>query len=288
MASDEAGRDLLPARPGSAERRPTGEGALEDCPFGTPHEASVCGVAPVLVPVISSKLYTYYHQVRPFRAAGLGRGLGVAPESLARHARILQKAGYRLLTATEAVASAEARVAALTFDDGYADNLEFALPVLESLGATGTIYVVAGEIGRAKPSWAKAAEPDTDRLLTGPELVQVRAAGWEIGSHCVTHVRLATLSEAAQREELHRSKAILEDVLNQPVTSLAYPYGEFSATTQRVAEEAGYRHAFTTAKRGGDGTAFALGRYSLGGYRWRSFRQILKLRFALLRRSWKR
>jgi len=238
--------------------------------------------------VTPQKIYAYYHQVRPHRPDGLGRGLGVAPESLARHARILQKAGYRLLSATDAFASADPQVAALTFDDGYADNLEIALPALESLGAKGTIYVVAGEIGRAKPSWAKAAIAETDRLLTAPELVRVRAAGWEIGSHCVNHVRLAALSEAAQREELHRSKAMLEDVLNHPVTSLAYPYGDFSAVTRRVAAAAGYTHAFTTAKRGGDGTAFALERYSLGGYGFRSFRQILKLRFALLRRLWTR
>ena len=53
------------------------------------------------------------------------------------------------------------------------------------------------------------------------------------------------------------------------------------ALTRRLAEEVGYTHAFTTAKRGGDGTPFALDRYSLGGYGLRSLRQLLKLRWAL-------
>ena len=76
----------------------------------------------------------------------------MAPEALARHVRMLQRAGYQVLTASEAVASAHPRAAGLTFDDGYADNLEIALPLLASLGVRGTIYVVTGEIGGAKPA----------------------------------------------------------------------------------------------------------------------------------------
>ncbi len=212
----------------------------------------------------------------------------MAPEALARHVRMLQRAGYQVLTASEAVASAHPRAAGLTFDDGYADNLEIALPLLASLGVKvkGTIYVVTGEIGGAKPTWTTKGQEQIDRLLTNAELLAVQQAGWEIGAHGQSHVRLSQLSEAAQRGELCGSKARLEDLLGRPVTSFAYPYGDYSALTRRLVEEAGYTHAFTTAKRGGDGSRFALERYSLGGYGFRSARQVVKLQLALLRRLW--
>ena len=194
---------------------------------------------------------------------------------------MLQKAGYRLLTATETFALASGHAAALTFDDGYADNLEIALPLLQSLGARGTVYVVAGEIGRSKPSWSRGAAECPDRLLTADELRQIHTAGWEIGSHCCRHVRLSKLSEPAQRDELQRSKEIIENLVGGSVTSLAYPYGVFFPVTQKLAAEVGYTHAFTTAKRGGDGTTYALKRHSLGGYGFRSLRQLLKLKLAI-------
>ena len=199
---------------------------------------------------------------------------------------MLQRAGYQLLTASEVIRSAHPRMAALTFDDGYADNLEIALPLLTSLGVRGTIYVVSGEIGGARPRWTVAGQEHVDRLLTHTELLAVQKAGWEIGSHGQSHVRLSKLSEPAQRRELHDSKAQLEDLLGRPVASFAYPCGDYSAVTLRLVEEAGYTHAFATAKRGRDGSRFALKRYSLGGYGFRSVRQVAKLKFALLRRLW--
>ena len=198
---------------------------------------------------------------------------------------MVQRAGYSLMTASDAFQSASNRAAALTFDDGYADNLEVAVPLLQSLGARATIYVVAGEIGRAKPSWYRPAAEHVDRLLTAAELRQLLQAGWEIGSHCCQHVRLAQLPESVQREELGRSKAMLEDLLGAPVLSLAYPYGEYSLVTERLAAESGYTHAFSTAKRGGSDSAYALKRYSLGGYGLRSVRQLLKLQWALWQRT---
>ncbi len=189
------------------------------------------------------------------------------------------------MTASDAFQNASNQAAALTFDDGYADNLEVAVPLLQSCGVRGTIYVVADEIGRAKPSWSRQAVEQVDRLLTAAELRQLHQAGWEIGSHCCQHVRLAQLPESVQREELGRSKAMLEDLLGVSVLSLAYPYGEYSPVTERLAAELGYTHAFTTAKRGGSDSAFALKRYSLGGYGLRSVRQVLKLQWALWQRT---
>jgi peptidoglycan/xylan/chitin deacetylase (PgdA/CDA1 family) len=231
----------------------------------------------------TSVILGYYHQVRPWPPQGLGLGLGVAPETVARHAAVLRAAGYALATVSNA-ASAAGKAAALTFDDGYADNLEHAVPALAAIGAVGTVYVVVSEIGRDRPSWAAGATAGTDRLLTAAELREMLAAGWEIGSHCEAHVRLPQLSPEAQREQIRASKARLEDTLSHPVRSLAYPYGAYGEIACKLAEEAGYTTAVTTAKRGGSTSPFAVSRYSLGGYRLRAARQNLKLRLAIAAR----
>lgn len=225
----------------------------------------------------------YYHQVRPWPPQGLGMGLGVAPDTVVRHATMLRRAGYRLATVSDAAAD-DGKAGALTFDDGYADNLEHAVPALAAIGAVGTVYVVASEIGRDRPSWMDAATQGADRLLTAAELGEMLRAGWEVGSHCDAHVRLPQLSPQAQREQIHASKARLEDRLSCPVRSLAYPYGAYSEVTCRLAEEAGYTTAVTTAKRGGTASPYAVSRYSLGGYRLRAARQNLKLRLAIASR----
>lgn len=168
------------------------------------------------------------------------------------------------------------RAAALTFDDGYADNLEHGVPALASEGAVGTVYVVVSQIGKGDGRFAGAA-----RMLTLAELRDLQAAGWEIGSHTLTHPRLCDLDRASQRREIVDSKARLEDLIGTPVRSLAYPYGLYGETTLRLAEEAEYTHAVTTAKRGGSDSPFAIPRMSLGGYGLRALKQSLKLELRL-------
>ena len=81
---------------------------------------------------------------------------------------------------------------------------------------------------------------------------QVRAladAGMIVGSHTRDHLNLARQTEADQTAALVDSRRTLERELGREVTTLAYPYGsagDFTAATQRIAREAGYRVAFST------------------------------------------
>jgi peptidoglycan/xylan/chitin deacetylase (PgdA/CDA1 family) len=52
--------------------------------------------------------------------------------------------------------SLPARALAITFDDGYADNHRLALPVLQALGLTATVYVATGAVAGAAPFWVGA------------------------------------------------------------------------------------------------------------------------------------
>lgn len=220
-------------------------------------------------------LMGYYHRVQPWSPDPSRRKLAVDPESLRRHARMIRSRGLTLLTVSGAMRAAGTGAAALSFDDGFADNLEFGVGALASEGGVGTVYVVVSKIG--------AAAGRAGGMLSLPELRRLVAAGWEIGSHSLSHPRLPELGEAAQREEIHGSKRRLEDLLGAAVRSFAYPYGLHDPVTVRLVEEAGYENAVTTAKRGGGESRFEVPRLSLGGYGFRALKQGLKLRLRLLR-----
>lgn len=68
----------------------------------------------------------------------------------------------------------------------------------------------------------------------------------EVGAHTVTHPALSTLPVASQRGEILGSKAQLEELLGQQVTSFAYPYGDLSAETAGIVWEADFAHACST------------------------------------------
>lgn len=129
----------------------------------------------------------------------------------------------------------------LTFDDGYVDNYELALPVLKQYGLTASVFVVAGWVGR-ECGWRKAGQRDT-RLMNWDELRQWQNAGMEVGAHTMEHPKLSELSENEIRQELVRSKQLLEDNLQIPITVLCYPYGDFDSRVQEIAQETGFKAA---------------------------------------------
>ena len=93
--------------------------------------------------------------------------------------------GYRWTTFTEAVLGSEAeRVAAVTFDDGIASAAEHGLPVLEELGAPGTMFLTVTMLG-----WGGR--------IDAAGAVRLAERGWEIGSHTMTHPVLTNVDDAA-------------------------------------------------------------------------------------------
>lgn len=115
---------------------------------------------------------------------------------------------------------------ALTFDDGYVDNLTNALPILEEFSAPATIFVTAGLFGR--PFVWDAGE-GSGRCMTEDEVRSIAQNPLiEIGAHTMTHPKLSTLSKEAQEEEIKSSKEVLENLLEKQVTSFAYPFGDYN------------------------------------------------------------
>ena len=82
--------------------------------------------------------------------------------------------------------------------------------------------------------------------MTWQQVKLLRAGGMTIGSHTMSRARLTTLRADRAHEELVASKAAIENQLGEPIDLVAYPEGRHNADVADLAEEAGYRAAFTT------------------------------------------
>ncbi|RPJ59381.1 MAG: polysaccharide deacetylase family protein [Acidobacteria bacterium] len=167
-----------------------------------------------------------------------GSVISLAPETFARQMRFLKANGYRVVTLHDLCeswktgAGLSSRTIALTFDDGYANLMETALPVLEECGFRATIFVVAGYVG-AHNNWA--SQPSTVpllRLLGWRDLRELSHTGFEIAGHTWTHPALAGISKEALAREIGGSKDLIEQRIGTPVRSFAYPYGVVDAAAR--------------------------------------------------------
>lgn len=132
----------------------------------------------------------------------------------------------------------------LTFDDGYGNVIENALPILSQFNLKAMLYVVAGMLGKTN-LWDQAKGDVTERLADAPQLREWVAAGHQLGSHSLTHPNLRKISLAAAREEILRSRLTLEDTFGIPIRHFCYPYGAYSTAIRQLVEECGYATAST-------------------------------------------
>lgn len=195
-----------------------------------------------------------YHMVSPHRPGAKFNGLRVTPEHFEAQLAWLHRNGWQFFTVSELWEQWDtlpAKGVAITFDDGYADNLHNALPLLEKYDARATIYLV---VDRHERDWstAKKAHHNTGELAREPklgdeELQRLVASGRiEIGSHTLTHINLATTAADDKRRELAESRRLLQAQTGQAVTSFAYPFGIYGDEDVTLAREAGYTTAVTT------------------------------------------
>ncbi|HEY9151182.1 MAG: polysaccharide deacetylase family protein [Gammaproteobacteria bacterium] len=186
-----------------------------------------------------------YHSVQP-GAAKPDWPWAISMRRFREQLDLLAAGGWTTTTMAELAAKPDRwpeRTLVITFDDGYADNLA-ACEELHSRGMRATWFIVSGSIGRA-PGWEADRRPH-GRMLDAGELREMHAAGMEIGSHGVGHVRLTEVSDDRLLEELALSKTTLEALLGEGIDSFAYPYGAWDARCESAVRRAGYRYACTT------------------------------------------
>lgn len=193
-----------------------------------------------------------YHQidVPPPRGTPL-RGLVVSPGSFARQMGLLKLLGYKGLSMRDLepylIGEREGKVVGITFDDGYQNNLNHALPVLIKNSFTATCYAVSNMIGGTN-SWDKGLVAEKP-LMTQSDWHTWLDAGMDIGSHTRTHADLTKLSPDEAIDQIANSKSELENKLCCEVRHFCYPYGRFDITHCQLVQQAGYATA-TTTRRG--------------------------------------
>ena len=193
-----------------------------------------------------------YHQIDAPPPSGTPlRGLVVSPGAFARQMWLLRLLGYRGLSMRdlEPYLSGErqGRVAGITFDDGYQNNVQHALPVLKQHGFTATCYAVSSMIGGTN-SWDRGLVAEKP-LMTAADWRAWRDGGMDIGSHTRTHADLTQLSADEAVDQIAHSKKELEQALGCEVRHFCYPYGRFDAAHRDMVRQAGYATA-TTTRRG--------------------------------------
>lgn len=199
----------------------------------------------------SDAMFLCYHSVNVEGP----RWLTVPPSTFRRQLAGLRARGYRAGGPADLGAMTDGRrpdrpLCFLTFDDGFRDNYEQALPVLEEHGLTAWCFVLPPLLdGGGALEWAEVGEdaarfPSTMRSVTWRMVEQMSDAGMQIGSHGLTHAHLPGLDDDALTRELRESRASLVDRLGY-CDAFAYPFGHWDERVARAAAEAGYSFAFT-------------------------------------------
>ncbi len=188
-----------------------------------------------------------YHRVVDDRDVKNTYSWNVSPSQLHTHLRLLDSWGYSCINFEDysLYLKGEIRLPKkpiiLTFDDGYNDVHLNVLPVLKEFGAKATMFVL-GERSIRKNIWDEPRGVVGASLMGDKEIVELHRAGLEIGSHSMTHANLSKLPPEAAWWEIARSKEVLEDLIEAPVVSFAYPFGATDDRLKGMIREAGYEY----------------------------------------------
>jgi peptidoglycan/xylan/chitin deacetylase (PgdA/CDA1 family) len=179
-----------------------------------------------------------YHSVEPYQADPYL--VTVSPPRFEQQMRWLARRGLRGTSVRDLLAArasaAGKGLVGLTFDDGYADFAEHALPVLRRFGFGATVFVIAGRLG-GDNAW----DPEGPRkpLMGARQVRDLAQAGIEIGSHGLRHIRLPAARDVLA-EEVGGSRRILQEITGKPVSGFCYPYGDLDADAVAGVRDTGY------------------------------------------------
>jgi len=192
-----------------------------------------------------------YHMVSEHRGGARFNKLRVPPAMFRRQVAWLREQQFSFVFASDLFSDRPLprRAVCLTFDDGYADNLEAADPVLAEFDAVATLYLVADRTG----GWSskKKAHHDDAELQNEPKLsddqvrTMLKTGRWELGGHTQNHANLLKCGPVEAHDEIVGARQRVEQKFGVRVPTFAYPFGLFNDDHADLAREAGYLGAFT-------------------------------------------
>jgi peptidoglycan/xylan/chitin deacetylase (PgdA/CDA1 family) len=161
--------------------------------------------------------------------------IGIRPEHLEEQFKYLEDNGYTTLFVTEFVGMMGGEIpkksVVITFDDGLTDVYDTVLPLIQKYHIKITVYANPGFNGtNGRMNYAQI------RKLYDSGLV-------EIGAHTMNHANLTLADDDEARAEIRYSKEILQEIIEAPVTSFAYPFGKFGYREEKMVADEGFRIA---------------------------------------------
>ena len=195
-----------------------------------------------------------YHKVVDFEFGGTW----ISPRRFEKHIRSMIDSGYRFIDertfieTVEGARTAGEREILLTFDDGYDCFARSAAPVLDRLGVPALVFLVSGFAGEEN-SWELGLPGRKARHMDWDTARRLASGMITFGSHCESHQPLTRMDRERALGEMVRSKEEIEARTGTEVLSLSYPFGRADADVALLAEQAGYRAAFTLYPGGAAG-----------------------------------
>lgn len=206
---------------------------------------------------LTSPRILMYHMICDHLPGARFNGLRVCPQQFDRQLAWLCRRGWQfrflseVLSAESAQQPLSGKICVITFDDGYADNLYNALPILQRHGAVATLYLVQhrehNDWSVKKKAHHHEGELAREAKLTDGEVETLLASGcFELGGHSATHADFSKLHPTARREEIESSKSALEARFGLPLQTYAYPFGIYDSVDVALVRDAGFTGAVTT------------------------------------------
>ncbi len=196
-----------------------------------------------------------YHRVLPLKEAINQGALSVTIENFRWQLQHFIRKGWISLTLSEfyekyvAVGKVPYNVFVVTFDDGYEDNYFYAFPVLKEFDVKATIFLTYDFLFNHKQRTTQFSK--IHKALSIQEIREMHDEKIEFGSHTVTHPHLTSVPQAKAQEEVYQSRLLLEEILQLPIESFCYPYGDTNEEVISYVREAGYKVGVVTPPRVG-------------------------------------
>ena len=159
----------------------------------------------------------------------------ISPTVFREHMQALHNAGWTAITTAiladmlRGAAPLPEKAVVITFDDGAQDVYENAFPIMQEMGYPGVFFLVSSALG-------------SEGYVSANQAKEMTAAGWEIGSHSMTHADL-TKEGVSLYQEMYYSAVQLETALDFPIKSFAYPFAAGSENVYRFVPAYGYTNA---------------------------------------------
>jgi peptidoglycan/xylan/chitin deacetylase (PgdA/CDA1 family) len=174
----------------------------------------------------------------------------VSPGDFADQLRALRRAGFYSLGTAELQeyihngTPVPGRPIVITFDDGYADFITTAWPILQAHDFEANVFVPTSLVG-GRADW-DAEHGEAAPLMGWHDIMRMAASGVRFGSHLARHRRGDALTTHELAQELAQSRAVLGTYVNQDIRMLAAPYGAIDERFVRLAAQCGYGLGFST------------------------------------------